>query len=339
MGELYSKIPDELGRGGTIVRIIVTGGNGYVGREVTRRLMRSHTVRVVDSLRYGTVRFTPDEMSAIDFQKIDINDPEAVRVAFETFEPEAVVHLAAIHYIPECEQDPSLAVRTNVLGTQNILAACPSGCRVVFASSGAVYKPDDRPHREDTALIEPSDIYGFSKLHGEHYVRYAARTHGLSAVIVRLFNVIGPGETNPHLLPEIVAQLKSGRTTISLGNLWPKRDYIHVQDAAAGFVATTLNSDVVAGETVTVNLGTSHSYSVAEIIGKLKAITGSDFTLIQDDTRKRAVDRPFLAADNGRIRDLFGWSQAYTIDEALSNLWRDPELSIQLTEKYACSAS
>lgn len=92
MGELYSKIPDELGRGGTIVRIIVTGGNGYVGREVTRRLMRSHTVRVVDSLRYGTVRFTPDEMSAIDFQKIDINDPEAVRVAFETFEPEAVVH-------------------------------------------------------------------------------------------------------------------------------------------------------------------------------------------------------------------------------------------------------
>ena len=209
------------------------------------------------------------------------------------------------------------------------------GCRFVFASSGAVYKPDESPHREDTALIEPSDIYGYSKLHGEHYVRYAAAAHGLSAVVVRLFNVIGPGETNPHLLPEIVAQLKSGRTTIRLGNLWPRRDYIHVQDAAAGFVATTLSRAVGTGETVTVNLGTSRSYSVADILGKLKAITGSDFELIQDETRVRAVDRPFLAADNSRIRDLFGWNQAHSIDEALAHLWREPELSIQLTEKYA----
>ncbi len=316
------------------MRIIVTGGNGYVGREVTRRLMETHTVRVVDSVRYGAIRFTSDELSRIDFMTTDLNDPAATYDAVAGFRPDAVIHLAAIHYIPECETNPSLAVRTNVSGTQNLLAACPRRCRFVFASSGAVYKPDDLPHCEDTAQIEPSDVYGFSKLHGEHYVRYAARAHGLSAVVVRLFNVIGPGETNPHLLPEIVAQLKSGRTTIRLGNLWPKRDYIHVQDAAAGFVATALHSDIADGETVTVNLGTSRSYSVADIVDKLRVITGSDIALTQDETRVRSVDRPFLAADNSRIRNLFGWTQTHSIDEALADLWRNPELSRQLTEKY-----
>ncbi len=317
------------------MRIIVTGGNGYVGREVTRRLMASHAVRVVDSVRYGTIRFTPEERARIDFVRADLTDAAATQEAVAAFAPDAVIHLAAIHYIPECETDPALAVRTNVAGTQTLLAACPPGCRFVFASSGAVYKPDHQPHDEDTALIEPSDVYGLSKLHGEHYVRYAAKAHGLSAVVVRLFNVIGPGETNPHLLPEIVAQLKAGRTTISLGNLWPRRDYIHVQDAAAGFVATALNNDVAAGETVTVNLGTSRSYSVADIIGKLRAITGNEIVLMQDQARVRAVDRPFLAAKNSRIRDLFGWTQTHSIDEALADLWLDPELSVQLTEKYA----
>ena len=122
---------------------------------------------------------------------------------------------------------------------------------------------------------------------------------------------------------------------LRLGNLWPRRDYIHVQDAAAGFVATTLSPGVGTGETVTVNLGTSRSYSVADILGKLRAITGAEFELVQDETRVRAVDRPYLAADNTRIRDLFGWSQAHSIDEALAHLWREPELSAQLTEKYA----
>lgn len=316
------------------MKIVVTGGNGYVGREVTRRLMPHHTVRVVDSVRYGTIRFTAEDLERIDFVQADLNDAAQIRGVIADFMPDAVIHLAAIHYIPECEVNPALAVQTNVAGTQNLLAACPPGCRFVFASSGAVYKPDTQPHVEDTALIEPSDVYGLSKLHGEHYVRYAARAMGLSAVVVRLFNVIGPGETNPHLLPEIVAQLKSGYTTISLGNLWPKRDYIHVQDAAAGFVATALNSDVPNGETVTVNLGTSRPHSVAGVIRKLRRITGARFILEQDRSRIRAVDRPFLAADNSRIRALFGWTQAHSIDEALADLWREPELSAQLMAKY-----
>ena len=126
-----------------------------------------------------------------------------------------------------------MRVETNVHGTVNLLCAAPPGTRFVFASSGAVYKPDDKPHVEDDATLGPSDVYGYTKLHGEHYVKYFAAQRVSRAVVVRLFNVVGPGETNPHLLPEIIAQLKAGRTTLRLGNMSPKRDYIHVRDAAS----------------------------------------------------------------------------------------------------------
>ncbi len=316
------------------MKIMVIGGNGFVGRPLSQMLSQTHHVCVFDSLRYGSLRLSRNEPGRLDVILGDITDPAAVAHAMDSFRPEAIIHLAAIHYIPECETDPALAVRTNVAGTVNILAACPPGCRIVFASSGAVYRPAPEPHAEDLAIIEPSDIYGYTKLHGEHYVRHMARQRGLSAVVVRLFNVIGPGETNPHLMPEIVAQLKAGHTRIALGNLEPRRDYIHVEDAARGFMAAALAGSVPAGDSVTVNLGTSRAYSVSEILGKLRRITEIDFTVESDPARIRAVDRPVLAADITRIRDLFGWEPAYSIDAALADLWARPDLCAHLTAKY-----
>lgn len=315
-------------------RIMITGGNGYVGRQVTRRLYDRHTVCVVDNIRYGQVRFSQEELAKIRLERTDITDQAAITEVVADFRPEIIIHLAAIHYIPECEQQPALALQTNVLGVMNLLLAAPAGARFVYASSGAVYKPDTQPHCEGSALLEPSDIYGMNKLHGEHYVRYLAEQRSLAAVAVRLFNVVGPGETNPHLLPEIVAQLKAGRTTIRLGNRWPKRDYIHVEDAARGFVTIALDETLAEGATVTVNLGTSHPYSVDEILLKLRDIAQIGFTLEQDSARVRAVDRPFLAADTTQIRRRFGWEPAFTIDDALQDLWREPDLSASLTAKY-----
>ncbi|AWN38214.1 NAD-dependent epimerase/dehydratase family protein [Methylobacterium radiodurans] len=316
------------------MRIMVIGGNGFVGRPLTRMLADGHEVCVLDAMRYGPPRFPPEELARLLMIQADITDPKQVEAVMRTFVPEAVIHLAAIHYIPECDQDPVLAARTNVAGTVNLLAACPPGCRFVFASSGAVYAPEARAHREDTSPIQPSDIYGFTKLHGEHYVRHMARQRGLAAVVVRLFNVIGPGETNPHLLPEILAQLLAGHRRISLGNLTARRDYIHVDDAARGFRAAALAGAVAPGETVTVNLGTGQAYAVGEILARLRRIGGADFTVETDPARLRAVDRPVLAADIGRIRELFGWRPRHTIDTALADLWERPDLPHHLTAKY-----
>lgn len=206
------------------MRILISGGNGYVGRTLCRRLFLQHDVCVIDNLRYGKLRFDPAEVSNFELQNIDIRNHEQVKAVITNFRPDAIVHLAAIHFIPECEGDPEVAVSTNVLGTSNLVSCCPENCRFVFASTGAVYEPESAAHRELESTLGPADVYGWTKLHGEHYIRYFAEKRKLAACVVRLFNVIGPGETNPHVLPEIVAQLKAGRTTLSLGNLDAKRD-------------------------------------------------------------------------------------------------------------------
>lgn len=315
-------------------KILITGGNGYVGREIVRRLYDDHAVCVADNVRNGSVRFRSDELQKFSFQQTDITDTSAVERLMTDFAPEIIIHLAAIHYIPECEQNPVLATRTNINGTINLLVAAPSGARFVFASSGAVYLPDDKPHNETTAALGPSDVYGYSKLHGEHYVNYFAQQRDLSAVVVRLFNVVGPGETNPHLLPELVAQLKAGRKTLRLGNMWPKRDYIHVQDAARGFIAVALKDDIGTANGLTVNLGTSQPYSVAEILGKLQKIVPVRFSLEEEQSRLRKVDRPYLAADISEIRARFGWMPNATVDDALADLWMEPDLTPELMAKY-----
>ena len=315
-------------------RVLITGGNGYVGRRVTQMLSDDQTVCVVDNLRYGDWRFSAAARERLKLETADIRDAAAMADIMDRFVPNVIVHLAAVHYIPECERDPLLAVSTNVLGTLNLLLTCPEGCRFVFASSGAVYKPDEAPHHETSSALAPSDVYGRSKLQGEEYVQDFVVRRGLTGVIVRLFNVIGPGETNPHLLPELVAQLKAGRQVVRLGNLSPKRDYISVEDAARGFVAVADGAAVEQGQAHIVNLGTSKAYSVAEILGRLRNISGINFEVRQEVGRLRSVDRPFLAADVGKINDLFGWKPAYTIDETLREMWRDPDLSSGLMAQY-----
>jgi UDP-glucose 4-epimerase len=310
---------------GTHVRVMVTGGAGFVGKELVGILGPKADVLVADLLRYGKPEWLTQDNAGFRFQQVDLRDTAATRALVEDFQPDVVVHLAAIHYIPECNDDSANAVATNVTGTVNLLASCPPGVRFVFASSGAVYSPDEQAHREFESALGPADIYGITKLQGEQYVRAFAADRGISAAIVRLFNVIGPGETNPHLLPAIVAQLREGADSISLGNTWPKRDYIDVLDAANGFATVALgtNSEGVSCETV--NLGSGHQYSVDEILSRMRSVLGLNFEVRQDPSRMRAVDRPFLGADITHIAEVFGWRPTHDLDETLTRTWANPE--------------
>lgn len=317
------------------MRILVTGGNGYVGRTLCRQLIADkHDVCIVDTLRYGQSRFSVEELRQLRLEQTDLRQLAPLQNVVEDFAPDAIVHLAAIHFIPECEGDPELAVSTNVLGTSNLAAVAPAGCRFVFASTGAVYRPEADPHREHVSAEGPADVYGWTKLQGEQYVRYFAERRAYSAIIIRLFNVIGPGETNPHVLPEIVAQLKAGRQQLQLGNLEAKRDYVHVEDVARGFAAAALSGSVPVGETQTVNLGTQKSYSVRELLETLQSVGAPKFQVVNDPARMRPSDRPFLAANISKIQQLLNWQPQLDIHQALTDLWQNPDIPRSWIEKY-----
>jgi len=157
-----------------------------------------------------------------------------------------------------------------------------------------------------------------------------APSRGVDARIVRLFNVIGPGETNPHLLPAILAQALRGERVLWLGNCHPKRDYIHVSDVANGFAAVALSDK--AGANI-VNLGSGSAYSVYEVVDELSNVIGEPLKIETDARRLRAVDRPFMAANNTRLREAYGWAPQFGIRESLRDLWANPDIPAELLEK------
>lgn len=310
------------------MKIVLTGANGFVGAEAFAQLIRDgHHVLAVDSLRYGGWRISSDEDTA-QLVRLDLRDCKRTIDVIEAYEPDAVIHLAAVHFIPECEQLPHDAVSINVEATVNMLLACPPGCRFVFASTAAVYAPSDVPHDEG-APVGPMDVYGHTKLAAEQLVRHFAESKELDAVIVRLFNVVGPGETNPHVLPEIIGQLRRGARTLALGNTSPKRDYIYVGDAAAGFIAAATRPLPTGGRALVANLGTGAAHSVDEMVALMSEVLGEDIVITTDPARVRRSDRPHLCAANDRFRVTFDWTPTHDIRRSLRATWQDPRMSEQ----------
>jgi len=304
------------------MRILVTGGAGYVGRALTARLLRESGVElhVLDNLASGEQRLRALDLTRLTVHRVDLRDAGAVGALMRALAPSVVFHLAAVHYIPACEAAPGDAVSINVSGTVNLLHSAIERPKFVFASTAAVYGPSERPHVENSDGIGPVDVYGLTKLQAERYVEYFHALGRIDAVIVRLFNVIGPGETNPHLVPAIIRQISRGERKVRLGNLFPKRDYIHVEDAAEGFVRLARVADKPAAPLVS-NLGTGQMFSVREIVDRIAAAAGVQLEIEPDPARMRTNDRPLLCASTQRLQALTGWLPGTSVSDSLRAAW------------------
>jgi UDP-glucose 4-epimerase len=278
----------------------VTGGAGFIGVPTVRALLaREAEVVVMDNFAVGR----RESIAALDVEVLeaDLRDADAVARA----RADVVVHLAALHFIPYCAAHPAETIAVNVLGTQHVLDAA-GDARVVFASTGDVYRPSERPHAESDP-VEATSVYGASKLAGEHLLH----ARGRDSVVLRFFNAIGPGETNPHVLPEILAQLRAG-DVLHLGTTSSQRDYIDVDDIAEVCARAALGEG-----TGTINVGAGRPASVDDLLELVREITGRPLRVEVDEARMRPVDRPVLAASTERLRAQFPGFEPTPLRDAL----------------------
>lgn len=316
-------------KGGSNVkpRIVVTGGCGFIGRPLTRHLLAAgYDVTVLDDLSKGAPGpgLAAREPTA-RLVRGSILDQELVTRVIAHVQPVAIVHLAAIHFIPDCDREPDRCVQVNVTGTHNVLRATAAMSAVpafILASTAAVYAPSMSAHTEGDQL-EPTDIYGLTKLWCEHLVRLFHAQYGIPASIARLFNVYGPGETSPHLIPSLIVQAGRAPQNILVGDLSTRRDYVYVDDVARAIVAMVGTRGGADGIT-TCNVGSGQGRSGQEVLDAIGVTMRTNLRAVSDLQRVREVDRPQLLANVSLAKELVGWMPSTTFEEGLAAAARLP---------------
>ena len=303
-------------------RVLISGGAGFIGHRVSSLLAARGThVGVIDSLASGLPM--PQQTPHVTPFQHDIRDRAALAKTFNDFAPDAVIHLAALHHIPSCEANPSLAMDINITGTQCLLDAMQAQrvMHLVFASSAAVYDWQDSALNEATTPTRATDIYSLTKLTNEQQITlWAARTDSRAA-LARIFNVIGADDPNGHIIPDILRQLDVTQktATIQLGNTAPRRDYTHADDTACGIVALLDHLD--RGVPVEAyNLSYGLEYSVRDLVAAMGEILGLDITIATDPTRIRKIDRQHLLGDTAKTRNATGWRAEISFHHALRRI-------------------
>ena len=267
--------------------VLVTGGGGFVGR------------RLVPALT-TTGHATRESSAWLDQE--DISDAPA----------DVVVHLAGLTYVPDSWLDPLSFYQTNVIGTLRVLQHCAQHkARIIFISSYVYGPPNRLPVSEDEPR-RPANPYMHTKVLAEDCCLFYAEQMGVDALIVRPFNIYGPGQDRRFLIPTLIGQLIDPRTAaVTVADVRPRRDYLYVDDLISLLVAA-VDSDVVG----TFNAGSGRSHGIEEVYELILRISGLHKPLLQTGEERRGEIMD-VVADVGRARRLLGWQPSTTLEDGL----------------------
>jgi len=313
------------------MRVLVTGGGGYIGSVAIERLVcKGHEVVALDSFTRGHRTAVHPQAEIID---CDLRDGDEVRRAVVASESEAALHFAALHLVPESVEQPGEYFQTNISGGINLLNAVRDAgiTRFVFSSTAAVYgEPETLPIREESPKL-PINPYGHSKWIVEQLLETYGERYGINHASFRYFNVAGATEERgedhrpeTHIIPVALQVLLGQREHFTIfGTDYPTpdgtaiRDYVHVVDLADAHIDTIEKLDRSLGS---INLGTRDGFSVRQIVDSIQRVTGRELP-IQLGAR-RAGDPPALIADTTKARDLIGWNPVRsTMDQMIGSAW------------------
>jgi UDP-glucose 4-epimerase len=314
------------------VRVLVTGGAGFVGSTTSQRLIEAgHQVVVLDSLLRGYRQAVPE---GAQLAVGDMGDRQFVETTLREQHIDAVLHCAGMGLVGESVTQPDEYYRVNVVGGLALLEAMRATRvrRIVFSSSAAVYgEPLTTPITEEQPLC-PINPYGDTKRAFEGMLNSYTRAYGMAAVSLRYFNAAGAtdklGEAHQpetHLIPNILAAVERGERIEIFGNDYPTpdgtcvRDYIHVDDlAAAHGAALEFTAGNENGHTPC-NLGSGAGYSNLEVLGAAETVVGH--RIEHDMGPRRAGDPPVLVASNDRARQVLGWQPRHGIEDMIRSAW------------------
>lgn len=318
------------------MNILVTGGAGYIGSHVVEELQKSgFTPIVYDNFSTGHAAAVPEDVQLVEG---DIHDVRFAKHIMEQFEIDAVIHFAASSLVGESMVDPAKYYFNNVEGSLHLLEAMRgSGVdRIVFSSTAAVYgEPEQVPITEDSKL-QPTNVYGRSKLMIEKMLADYDMAYDFRYVALRYFNAAGASPTrdigedhNPesHLIPLILKTAQGVRKQVAIfGTDYPTedgtciRDYIHVCDLAKAHVLA-LQHLLKGGSSRVYNLGSENGFSVRQMIDCAKKVTAVDFTVVEE--ARRAGDPAVLIASSEKIRSELGWvPQHSSVEEVIGTAWK-----------------
>ncbi len=307
-------------------KIAIVGGSGFIGSHLVNLYGNTDSiVHVFDNFSTGNVEFINSNEN-LTIHKGDILNLQEISKFVDDVKPDVLFHLAAIHYIPQCESNPTEAIKTNIVGTQNVLTACSGKVtRVIFTSTGAIYSPEIETSLSENEVIDTRDVYGMTKFAAEKLVEHHDRKGRGETIIARLFNAVGTNETNPHLIPAILEQLEEGKTDVELGNLYPKRDYIHVDDIAAG-LKSLADYEHFTKEKI-FNIGSGTERSIQDLIDIFCEVTKLDIKIIQVKSRMRKNDRKSQLANITRLGNVTKWRPERDVNLAIAQIWEELKTS------------
>ena len=301
------------------MRVLITGGAGYIGSHVVKALgEKGYEVLTIDNLSKGH----EEAVLYGEVRRIDLSDREGIRDVLRDFKPEAVMHFAAFIEVGESVLYPLKYYKNNTVNSLILLEEMIyAGInRFIFSSTAAVYgNPVSVPISESES-IKPINPYGQSKAFVEKILEDFSRSYGLRYVSLRYFNAAGAepegkiGEShNPetHLIPLVLKTAKGEREHIKIfGTDYETpdgtciRDYIHVDDLSKAHILA-LEYLLSGGKSEVFNCGYGHGYSVREIIDTARRVTGVDFPVVESE--RRPGDPAVLVADSTKLQQTLGW--------------------------------
>ena len=318
------------------MRVLVTGGAGYVGSVSVERLLEAgHAVVVLDDLSTGHRESVPASAS---LEVGSYGDPATIGTVLERHKIEAILHCAARSLVAESVRDPARYYRDNVAGGIVLLeAAREAGVgRIVFSSTAAVYGVPDATPIPETAALHPINPYGETKRTFEGALRFYGEAYGLRSVSLRYFNVAGATEQNgelhepeTHLIPNILRSVEEGRPITLFGDDYPTpdgtciRDYIHVADLADAHLLAleaTAPDHARTDAALVCNLGSGGGFSVREVVDAAARVVGRPIPETMGP--RRAGDPPVLVASAERAREILGWTAGRpSLEEMIGSAW------------------